>query len=102
MFDETAPDPELNQEQLELISELTEDEILVIDNQLYSNTSNNWRKIARIVGTTMIEMPQRPKGVPDIFYALRVRHLVQSGKLEYKGYLNRMRYCEVRRSTNET
>ena len=102
MFDETAPDSELTQEQLELISKLTKEEISAIDDGLYSNTTDMWRKIARVVGTTMVEMPQRINGVPDVFYSQRVRQLVESGKLEYQGHLNRMRYCEVRRLTNET
>lgn len=35
---------------------------------------------------------------PDLFYAIRVRYLVESGRLVSQGNLSRMRYSEVRRN----
>jgi hypothetical protein len=34
-------------------------------------------------------------GIPDVFYSLRIKHLVKSGTLEAAGNLNRMRFSEV-------
>ena len=102
MFDETAPDKDPTRDQLKLISGLTDEEILTIDNKLYSNTADRWRKVARVVGTTMMEAQEITKELPDVFYSQRVYKLIESGKLEYQGQLNHMRYFEVRRITNET
>jgi hypothetical protein len=35
-------------------------------------------------------------GLPDVFYALRIKHLAESGAIEAAGNLNRMRYSEIR------
>lgn len=72
IFDETAADRELNQEQLELISKLTNKEIIIIDHYLYPTTCDIWQKMARVVGTTMTETSLCIKGIPDVFYSQRV------------------------------
>lgn len=91
------PDPELTPEQLNLVAELTETEIEAIDNALLANASEKWRKVARVVGATMMELPCRVEGVPDVFYSQRVRKLVEVGLLESQGNLSHMRHSEVRR-----
>ena len=97
------PDPDLTPEQLKLVAELTDAEVEAIDNALLANTSKKWRKVARVVGTTMMELPYRVEGVPDVFYSQRVKRLVEAGLLESQGNLSRMRYSEVRRVIeNET
>ena len=91
------PLPPLRAEQEERIAQLTDEELQVIDRGLLSNTCTRWRKVARVVGTTMMfGAPTRIDGVPDIFYARRVRNLVDRGKLESTGNLDYIGYCEVR------
>ena len=97
------PDPELTPEQLKLVGQLTEAEVEAIDNALLANASEMWRKVARIVGTTMMELPCRIEGVPDVYYSQRIKSLVEVGLLESQGDLSHMRYSEVRRANgNET
>lgn len=96
-----VPDPPLTEEQAALINKLSEIELKRIDNALLSNACQYWRKVARVVGTTMMEMQDRISGIPDIFYSQRVRHLVEEGKLESQGNLDYMRYSEVRLSSKE-
>lgn len=97
------PDPELTPEQLKLVAELTDAEVEAIDNALLANASGMWRKVARIVGTTMTELPCRVEGIPDVFYSQRIKRLVEAGALESQGNLSHMRYSEVRRVIeNET
>ena len=91
-----VPDPPLTEEQIDFVNKLSEADIKKIDESLLSNASQNWRKVARIVGTTMMELPDRIPGIPDIYYAQRIRHLVKEGKLESQGNLAYMRYSEVR------
>lgn len=90
-------DPGLNDEQIALIERLSEDEIKEIDLALLSFARRkHYRKIAYLVGMTITRCPNRIQGIPDIFYAQRVRSLVEKGLLVYEGDLNRMRHCEVK------
>ncbi len=96
-----VPDPPLTKEQIALVNKLNEIDIKRIDKALLSNACQFWRKVARVVGTTMMEFPERIKGIPDIYYAQRIRHLVEEGKLESQGNLAYMRYSEVRLPSKE-
>ena len=89
-------DPELTTEQAQLVAELSDSEISEIDSALLSATSKQWRKVARIVGIVMPNLPNRVNGIPDIYYAQRVAALVADGKLVSQGNLKQMRYCEVK------
>ena len=95
------PDPELTEEQRALVNKLKECEIEEIDKSLLANASNYWRKVARVVGTTMMELPERVPEIPDIYYAERVKELVRKGLLESQGDLAYMRYSEVRLPAGE-
>ena len=44
----------------------------------------------------MSGLTNRVIGIPDVFYAQRVRKLVEDGHLEAQGNLAYMRYSEVR------
>ena len=90
------PDPPLTIEQIELVNKLNEIDIKRIDKTLLSNTCKYWRKVARVVGTTMLELSEHMPGIPNVFYAQRIKHLVEEGKLEAQGNLDIMRYSEVR------
>lgn len=54
------------------------------------------RKVAFLVGATMSDLPNRVKGIPDVFYSQRVAHLVGQGILVAEGNLQYMRFSEVR------
>lgn len=96
-IEDTEPDGELSDEQITQVNELTEDEIEDIDIALLSFASRkHYRKMAYLVGMTITRFPIRVEGIPDIFYAQRVRSLVERGQLVHEGDLNRMRYCEVK------
>jgi hypothetical protein len=91
------PLPPLTKEQEARVALLTDAELQIIDQGLLSNASTHWRKVARLVGRTMMYGSQtRIDGIPDIFYAQRVRKLVESAKLEAAGNLDYIGYSEVR------
>ncbi len=94
---DVEPDPPLSAEQLKIVEALSGEQIAEIDNALLANCIKRWRKVAAVVGFTMTDqlMDAFP-GVPDIFYAGRVRRLIDKGSLEASGNLNYMRYSEVR------
>jgi hypothetical protein len=48
----------------------------------------------------MLDLDGFIEGIPDGYYAERVRELVRNGALESRCYLEVMRYCEVRRVSN--
>ncbi len=97
------PLPPLSDEQKARVAQLTDEEFDIIDQGLLSNACERWRKVARVVGSTMkIGSPTRIEGVPDIFYAQRIRILVESGKLESVGNLDYIGYSEVRLPSNDS
>ena len=85
------------EEERHRIAALTDKDIAWIDQQLLSHCDGQFRKVAYIVGTAISLDPERPPGIPDVFYAGRVRKLVERGALQAAGDLSRMRYSEVRR-----
>jgi pimeloyl-ACP methyl ester carboxylesterase len=99
MAQDAVPDPPLNTEQSLRVSRLTQEDLWEMDRVLLAQASQSWRKVARIVGMTIGELSERFPDVPDIYYAQRVRHLVEVGQLESQGNLAYMRYSEVRRPT---
>ena len=90
------PDGPLTFEQSMRVSQLKQEELWEMDCVLLSQASQSWRKVARIVEMTIGELSERIPNVPDVYYAMRVRHLVETGKLESQGNLLYMRYSEVR------
>ena len=90
------PDPELNEEQRSLVEKLTESQLAEIDRALLQNVSSRWQKLAKIVGVTMSALENRVPGIPDIFYAERLREFIRSGEIEAEGHIQSMRYCELR------
>jgi uncharacterized glyoxalase superfamily protein PhnB len=90
------PDTLLDEEEREAVSLLTAQDLKLIDEALLANIASSWRKVARVVGTAMIELNEQLPGVPDEFYAQRVTALVQTGRLQSQGNLDHMRFSEVR------
>jgi hypothetical protein len=78
------------------IALLTDSDIVAIDSALLGKCDRHWRKVAYVVGSAMQDQTDRAAGVPDVFYAQRVRCLVQQKLLESAGNLAYMRYSEVR------
>ncbi|WP_372743183.1 DUF3658 domain-containing protein [Neptunomonas sp.] len=97
MDDEPKFDPPLTPEQQAQASALSDSELTEIDEAILRNTDTNWRKVARVVGSTMLNLEGKHKGLPDVFYAQRIKSLVKGGLLVSQGNLNRMRQSEVKR-----
>jgi hypothetical protein len=90
------PEAPLTAEELALIASLSTAEVDAIDRALLANTHRHWRKVAMVVGKTMGELTNRRHGIPDTYYAQRVRKLVEDRALESQGNLAFMRFSEVR------
>ena len=90
------PDRPLTSEEKALVAQLTRQEIQAIDDALVSNACDRWRKVSAVVGFTMSRLPNRRRGIPDVFYAQRIGQLVRAGRLEADGNLAYMNFSEVR------
>src|SRR4051794_27516536 len=90
------PDPPLDVEQSLRVAKLTQDDLWDIDREILAQSARSWRTVARVVGQVIGKLATRIPDVPDIYYAQRVRHLVEIGKLESQGNLHFMRFSEVR------
>lgn len=86
----------LNAEQQAIVNALTGHQLERIDDALLAACVPTWRKAARVVGEAMLQMPDRPRGVSDAFFAERVKLMVQQGQLESSGDPHGMRTSEVR------
>ncbi|BFM13388.1 hypothetical protein R50072_35410 [Simiduia litorea] len=89
-------DPPMTDEQVQLAGNLSDSDLLKIDRQLLKNSAVQYRKSARVIGATMMDIQKEYPGVPDVFYSTRLINLVEQNRLEAQGDLRRMRYSEVR------
>ncbi|MFL9938351.1 DUF3658 domain-containing protein [Paraburkholderia graminis] len=97
-YDPHADNAPLTAAQQEAVNRLTEADLHAIDAAIIANIVDNWRKVARVVGTTMNEFADQSlyPGLGDVFYAQRIRLMVEKGLIEAVGDLKRMGYSEVR------
>lgn len=86
----------MSEEQQAAVARLSRADISRIDHELMSHVSSQWRKVARVVGSAMSTLKDRPAGVPDLYYASRIRFLVEAGALASDGDLRIMGQSEVR------
>lgn len=86
----------LEPEEQEVVNALTPDQVERIDAALLSDCVRHWRKVARVVGTAMMQLAEELPCVPDSYYATRIVSLVDRRILESQGNLEHMRYSEVR------
>ena len=94
--DEFTPDPPLSPEQAKVAESLSPEFVAQIDAELLSHAKLRNRKVAMLVGMAMDNSKVRVPGLPDVFYAQRVRDLVAKGQLVAEGNLDFMRFSEVR------
>jgi len=99
MRDDYPPDPPLTAEERGRASALSSEQVQEIDDALMANVSDRWRKVARVVASAMSDLKRDTifvMGIPDIFYAERIRELIKRGQIEGDGDFTRMGRSEVR------
>jgi hypothetical protein len=77
-------------------SELKTADLERIDSCLMSHMSDQYRKMAFVIGQTMLELDGEYPALPDMFYASRIKHLAATGVIEAVGNLDRIRFRELR------
>jgi len=94
--DELDPDPPLTPDEETRVGCLSTVDVTRIDETLLSHVSRHWRKVAMVVARSLDDPRVVAAAVPYLYYARRIRHLVDIGVLEAQGDLSRMRFSEVR------
>jgi len=77
-------------------SELKPTDFEPIDLCLMSYISSQYRKVAFVIGQTMLKLKDEYPDLPDMFYTSRIKHLAATGVIEAAGNLDRIRFSEVR------
>jgi len=90
------PDPEMTEEQRDFTSLLSLKKLEAIDAYILKCAKERYLKVAMLVANVLMNKDIHVEGTPDIFYAKRVRLLVENGLLESQGNLQYMRFSEVR------
>ena len=67
-----------------------------IDAALMAHITHQWRKVALVVGSAMMELSEKRRGRDDLYFAGRVAFLAVTRLIEYDGDLGQMGRCEVR------
>lgn len=88
--------PSLTEEQVDIVSNITTEELEKIDSELLLLVGDRYQKVAKIVLTYMFKNEDLNSGVPDLFYGLRIKQLAEAGKIEFQGNLEFMQYSEVK------
>jgi hypothetical protein len=94
--DPGEPDNKLDQEEQELLSALLPTDLDLIDRTLLEECASSWRKVARVVMSTMDRLKSTFPNLPPALYSQRVALLVHSGSLESQGNLSYMRFSEIK------
>ena len=94
--DIAPPDGPMSPQQQAVPDSLSPDFVARVDAALLSHARTKNRKVAMLVGLAMGDASLRVPGLPDLFYAQRVRTLVAKGFLVAEGNLDYMGYSEVR------
>jgi hypothetical protein len=87
---DSRDDPDLTTEQLHAVGALSTTEIDATDAALMAEVTGRWQKVARIVARAMDSAgDRRHAGVPDLYFAERVRELERRGLIESVGNTRR-------------
>jgi hypothetical protein len=91
-----TPDRPLTKQEEEIAAALSPDFLLKLDKALLSLAGSRGKKVAMIVGLALNNPELQVPGLPDVYYARRIRLLVEKGTLLGIGNTDFMRYSEVR------
>ncbi len=92
---EDPPHQPLDAAEREAVAALTSSDVAHIDAAILRHVTGQWRKVAMIVVSAMAE-PGLVHGLPDVYFAERLKLLVASRRVEARGDLDRMRFSEAR------
>ena len=89
-------DPVPTPTDLETVAAAGTDALARFDAALLQAASDEWVKMARLVGDGMLHLRAELPGVGDAYCMHRLRELVSMGRLEVEGDPYAMRFCRLR------
>ena len=95
---DVRPDEPMTPEEAAVAASLSAAMVERIDARLVSYAQQRPRKVAMVIGLTMGDMDVSVPGLPDVYYAQRIKALVAKALLVAEGNLDYMRYSEIRRA----
>src|SRR5262245_37317395 len=90
------PNPPLSPQERAAADLLSEQDLQTIDACILSHCADCFYKVARIMGRTENELVDRFPKLSYVFYTQRLKHLVDTGRLDAAGDVFKMRFSEVR------
>ena len=95
--DEECDDGEPTLEELALVKLATQEDAETVDALILGRCTEQWRKVAMVVGSSLDEYDMKFPNLPYVYMQLRILELVSHGALESQGDVMAMRFSEVRR-----
>jgi len=87
---------DLEQEQRDAIAQLDDGDLEQIDQAILSALDSSWKKAGFIASGVMIAAPDEHEELPEVLYTIRIRALVQAGRIEGKGDPQVFKTFEIR------
>jgi urate oxidase len=94
--EEPIPNPPISAEEQASADLLSEQDLEMIDACILSHCADRFHKVARIMYRTQNELTNRFPKLSHVFYTQRLKHLVDTGRLNAAGNVFKMRFSEVR------
>lgn len=94
--DEEENDDDPTPEELAQMRRATPTEAAEVDALILKSCTDQWRKVALIVGTSLNEFDAKFPHLPYVYLPVRIIEMEHSGALEVQGDPMAMRYSEVR------
>ena len=91
-----------SQEDINAVLALTESDIDLIDSWLLDAVSHRWQKVAKVVAIAIMtsDKLQKLEEIPDLYFGMRIEHMVKNHLLKSEGDLKQMRFSEIKHSSN--
>lgn len=89
-------DEEPTAEELAQIRNATPQEAAAVDELVLAQCSDQWCKVAMVIGSSLDEFEARFPNLPYVYMQLRIAELVEQGRLEARGDVRVMRHSEIR------
>ena len=91
-----------SKEDINAVLALTVSDINLIDSWLLDAVSHRWQKVAKVVATAIMtsDKLQKLEEIPDLYFGMRIEHMVKNNLLKSEGNLKEMRFSEIKHGSN--
>jgi hypothetical protein len=91
-----AAEDEPSPEEWALMRQASAAEAAAVDALVLGHCTDGWQKIARVVGASLDDYDARFSHLPYVYMQVRMRDLVEQGRIECQGDVMALRTAEVR------